>query len=171
MAPERTRPKFDDDERTQLLEWLRLQRAVIHWKCDGLSEQDARRAVLPSSPKLSMAGLVQHLRWVEHCWFEVMLLGRPTGDNPQFGDDEDADFDVDEDTTLAQLLTAYQDQCAVSDEITSAHGLDDAGRNPDFRAGQATLRWILLHMIEETARHAGHADAIRELIDGSRGYY
>lgn len=117
-----------------------------------------------------MAGLVAHLRWVEHCWFEVMLLGRPaTG--PQFDDGpEDADMMVDG-IPLGQLLEEYERQCAVSNEIVAAHSLDDVGRHPDFRVAAANVRWLLLHMIEETARHAGHADAIRELLDGVKGYY
>lgn len=73
--------------------------------------------------------------------------------------------------SLAQLLGEYDRQCVVSNEIVAAHSLDDVGRHPDYRAAAANLRWIVFHMIEETARHAGHMDAIRELIDGERGYY
>lgn len=76
-----------------------------------------------------------------------------------------------DDIPLDQLLGEYARQYARSNEITAAHSLDQAGRHPDFRAGSANLRWILLHMIEETARHAGHLDAIRELLDGGKGYY
>jgi hypothetical protein len=171
MPPSRTRPEYTADERSQLLGWLDLQRAIIGWKCEGLSEADAHRPVLPASPLLSMAGLVSHLRWTEHCWFEVLLMGRPTTDNPQFVDEpEDADMRVDG-VPLARLLEEYEQQCAVSNEIVAAHSLDDIGRNRDFRAGSASVRWMLLHMLEETARHAGHADAIRELIDGEKGYY
>lgn len=147
-----------------------MQRAVIQWKCEGLSEADAHRPVLPASPRMTMAGLLYHLRWVEHCWFEVMLRGAPAV-GPQFDDGpEDADM-LAEGITLARLQEEYTRQCAVSDEIIAAHALDDVGRNTDFGAGAASLRWILLHMIEETARHAGHADAIRELLDGEKGYY
>jgi uncharacterized damage-inducible protein DinB len=171
VTPSRSRPPFGADERTQLVGWLDLQRAIVHWKCEGLSEADAHRPVLPSSPQLSMAGLVSHLRWTEHVWFEVLFLNRPPGDNPQFLDDpEDADMRVD-DVPLAQLLEQYARQCAVSNEIVAAHSLDEAGANTDFGSGSASLRWMLLHMLEETARHAGHADAIRELLDGATGYY
>jgi hypothetical protein len=76
-----------------------------------------------------------------------------------------------DDIPLLQLLEEYERQCAVSNEIVAAHSLDDVGQHPDFGAAAATLRWILLHMIEETARHAGHMDAIRELLDGKKGYY
>ncbi len=169
-SPTRKRPDFTADERTQLLGWLEMQRAIVRWKCEGLSEADAHRAVLPSSPHLSMAGIVSHLRWTEHCWFEVVLLGRPAV-GPQFDDGpQDADMRVD-DVPLSRLLEEYTRQCAVSDEIIAARSLDEVGRHPDFKVSAANLRWILLHMIEETARHAGHADAVRELLDGRVGYY
>ncbi|MCH6160266.1 DinB family protein [Streptomyces marispadix] len=170
MLPPRVRPRFDADERTQLVGWLGMQRAIIHWKCEGLSEEDAHRSVLPASPYMTMAGLVSHMRWVEHCWFEVLLLGGPA-EGPQFDDGpEDADMMV-EGVPLARLLDEYEKQCAVSDEIIAAHALEDIGRHPGYKADQTSLRWILLHMIEETARHAGHADILRELLDGRKGYF
>jgi uncharacterized damage-inducible protein DinB len=170
MPPSRERPPFTADERTQLVTWLDMQRGIIHWKCEGLSEQDAHRAVLPTSPLMTMAGVVSHLRWVEHTWFEVLFLGRPA-EGPQFLDEpEDAEMRVDG-IPLAQLLAEYDRQCAISNEIIAAHSLDDVGRHPDFRSAAASLRWMLIHMIEETARHAGHLDAIRELLDGTKGYY
>jgi len=170
MSPPRERPHYLADERTQLVGWLDMQRALIHWKCEGLSDADAQRSVLPTSPLMTMAGLVSHMRWVEHLWFEVILVGRPA-EGPQFDESrEDADMMV-EGIPLAQLLEEYDRQCAVSDEIVAARSLDDVGQHPDFGAAAANLRWIMLHMIEETARHAGHMDAIRELVDGETGYY
>ncbi len=71
---------------------------------------------------------------------------------------------------LTRLLEEYDRQCTVSNEIIAAHSLDDVGTHPDFPAAAASLRWIILHMIEETARHAGHMDAMRELLDGQTGY-
>jgi hypothetical protein len=171
VTPARNRPPFVAEERTQLVGWLDLQRALVHWKCEGLTEQDAHRPVLAPSPLMTMAGLVSHLRWVEHCWFEVLFLGQPPGENPQFvSEPDDADMMVD-DVPLAQLLTDYERQCGRSNEIIAAHSLDAVGVNPEFRSAAATLRWMLLHMVEETARHVGHADAIRELLDGTKGYY
>ncbi|MFL6144719.1 MAG: DinB family protein [Labedaea sp.] len=169
MTPSRTRPEFDADERTQLLGWLDLQRAVVIWKCEGLSDVDAHRPMLPSSPLLTMAGLVSHLRWTENLWFEIVLLGQPAV-GPAFDEPEDSDMRV-AGVPLAKLVEEYQAQCAKSNEIIAGHTLDDRGKSTEFRSGTASLRWILLHMIEETARHAGHADAIRELLDGSTGYY
>lgn len=170
MSHPRTRPDFTADEQTQLVSWLEMQRAIIHWKCEGLSDEDADRSVLPDSPLMTMAGLVSHLRWVEHLWFEVMFLDHPTAANPQFDESvEDLDWQT-HGAPLADLIADYERQCAISDEIIAAHPLDQQGSNRTLRSGAASLRWILLHMIEETARHAGHADTVRELLDNTRGY-
>ena len=170
MMPPRVRPAFVADERTQLVGWLDLQRAIVHLKCEGLSDADAHRSVLPTSPLMTMAGVVSHLRWVENCWFEVLFLGGPA-DSPQFQDDlEDAEMMV-EGIPLAQLLDEYEQQCVVANEIIAAHSLDEVGKHPDFDSAAATLRWMVIHMVEETARHVGHLDAIRELLDGETGYY
>jgi hypothetical protein len=168
MTPPRSRPALVADERTQLVGWLNLQRALVPWKCEGLAEDAAHRALLPTSPRMTIAGLVSHLRWTEHCWFEVLFRDRPAEVNPQFGDVDDADFMVD-DVPLAQLVDEYLAQCAVSNEIAAAAALDDVAANPDF--DQATLRWILQHMLEETARHVGHLDLLREQLDGTTGYW
>jgi uncharacterized damage-inducible protein DinB len=165
----RERPPVTADERTLVVGWLDLQRALIPWKCEGLGEADAHRGVLaPTSPLMSLAGLTSHLRWVEHCWFEVIFLNRPSEENPLFGDAEDAELDV-ADVPLERLLAEYAAQCAVSNEIVAAHDLDDVASHATY--GGMSLRWILLHMLEETARHAGHADVVRELLDGRKGYY
>ena len=168
MIPPRIRPPLGADERTQLVGWLDLQRAIIAWKCEGLSEADAHRPVLPTSPYMTMAGIVSHLRWVEHMWFEMIFMDHPAG--PHFGGPEDADMVV-AGIPLGQLLGEYDRQCATSNDIIAAHSLEEVGRYPEYRATETTLRWIMLHMIEETARHAGHMDAIRELLDGQKGYY
>ncbi|MEJ3749885.1 DinB family protein [Actinomycetes bacterium KLBMP 9797] len=170
MPIPRERPPFVADERTQLVGWLDLQRSIVHYKCAGLSDEDAHRSVLPTSPLMTVAGIVSHLRWTENTWFEVLFLGRPA-DGPQFKEDpEDLDMMVDE-VPLAELLAEYDQQCQLSNEIIAAHSLDDVGRHPDFRSAAASLRWMLIHMVEETGRHAGHLDVIRELLDGEKGYY
>ncbi len=152
--------------------WLDQQRSLVRWKCEGLKAADEDRAVLPKSPLMTMAGLVYHLRWVEHCWFNVLFLGESFADNPQFREDlpEDSDM-MAGGIPLAKLLDDYEQQCLRSNEIIAAHSFDETGRHPDFSAAQATLRWMLIHMVEETARHVGHLDAIRELLDGETGYY
>ncbi|MGW4642370.1 DinB family protein [Sphaerisporangium sp. NPDC004334] len=170
MTPPRVRPPFVADERTQLVGWLDMQRAIVHYKCEGLSEADAHRPVLPSSPLMTVAGLVSHLRWTEHCWFEVLFLGGPAEGPQMAGEQEDADMMVEE-VPLARLLDDYARQCARSNEIIAAHSLDEPGRHPDFTSAAASLRWMVIHMVEETARHAGHLDTIREILDGETGYY
>ena len=118
-----------------------------------------------------MAGVVSHMRWVEHLWFEVVLMGR-AAEGPRFEEGvEDADMRV-AGIPLERLLAEYRG---------AVRGVGRDHRGPCAgRRGSASrrcailpppLRWILFHMIEETARHAGHMDAIRELIDGERGYY
>lgn len=170
-SPPRTRPPHVADERTQLIGWYDLQRAIVHFKCEGLSHDDLHRSVLPDSPLMTVAGILSHLRWTEQLWFEVIFAGGPA-DGPQFVEEpEDADMIVDHAVPLDQLLAEYDRQCAASNEIIAAHSLDDVGTHPDFDAANATLRWMVIHMVEETARHIGHLDTIRELLDGEKGYY
>lgn len=163
------RPPLVADERTQLTGWLDLQRALVRRKLEGLRAEDEHRAVLPDSPLMTPAGLVSHMRWTEHCWFNVIFLGEPSDTNPQFRKDlpEDADMMVDG-VPLARLLDEFEAQCTQSNEIIAAHSLDDVGKDAEFRP---TLRWMVIHMVEETARHVGHLDAMRELLDGQKGYY
>jgi uncharacterized damage-inducible protein DinB len=120
---------------------------------------------------MTMAGLISHMRWTEHIWLEVLFLGGDKKQNPAFDESrEHADWHTDG-RPLAELLAEYEAQCARSNEIVAAADLDDAGRHPDFRDGSANLRWVLIHLVEETGRHAGHADIVRELLDGTKGYY
>ncbi|OLT41275.1 mini-circle protein [Saccharomonospora sp. CUA-673] len=171
MTSERARPPLDADERTAITGWLGLQRQILRWKCEGLSDGDAHRSVVPTSPAMTMAGLVSHMRWTEHTWLEVLFLGGDETQNPAFDESADgADWDTGG-RPLAELVTEYDAQCARSDAIIAAASLDDLGRHPGFRAGSINLRWMLIHLVEETARHAGHADIVRELLDGTKGYY
>jgi uncharacterized damage-inducible protein DinB len=120
---------------------------------------------------MTMAGLISHMRWTEHIWLEVLFLGGDKKQNPAFDESsKNGDWHTDG-RPLAELLAEYEAQCARSNEIVAAADLDDAGRHPDFRDGSANLRWMLIHLVEETGRHAGHADIVRELLDGTKGYY
>ncbi|MFJ3203672.1 DinB family protein [Streptomyces sp. NPDC086989] len=170
MAPSLERPPLQADERTALLGWLDLQRQILRWKCEGLSEEDAHRSIIPTSPAMTMAGLISHMRWVEHTWLDVLFLGGDETQNPSFDETDDATWRTDG-LTLKQLLVDYETQCARSNAIVAAASLDDVGRHSGYRSGKANLRWMLIHLVEETGRHAGHADIVRELLDGAKGYY
>lgn len=165
------RPPLTADERTQLTGWLDHLRSLVRTKCEGLSEADAHRQVLPTSPLMTVAGLVSHLRWVEYSWFTWNLLGTPDhGETPWTeGGHVDAEMFVD-DVPLAQLLDEYDAECARSNEIVAGFSLDDVERAAPRDSGAASTRYILCHMIEETARHLGQLDIIRELLDGATGY-
>ena len=165
------RPPLTADERTQLTGWLDHLRSLVRIKCEGLSEADAHRKVLSTSPLMTVAGLVAHLRWVEYSWFSQNLLGTPDhGETPWTEDGHpDAEMFVD-DVPLAQLLDEYDAECARSNEIVAGCDLGDVERAEVRESGQASVRYILCHMIEETARHLGHLDIIRELLDGATGY-
>ena len=159
-------PAFD--ERTVLTSMLDYARLTVHAKCEGLSDEDARRAPLPTSPRTSIASFVSHLRWVEHSWIEVRMLGRADR-GPWTDEDPDLDFDVAPDVSLAQLLDEYADQCARNRAGIAALDLDtqSIGRRRSGRT--VNLRWVLHHLVEETARHNGHLDILRELADGTTG--
>ena len=163
---ERTDPQ-PRDERAALLERLRFQRQTVRKKAEGLSEADAHRAFLPS-PLMTVAGLVSHLRWNEHSWFEVSLFGLPNRGPWTDDGHPDVEMMVD-DVPLAQLLDDYDEQCARSNEIVAVLPLDAVERSVPDGERAASLRWILLHLIEETARHNGHLDILRELADGVTG--
>jgi uncharacterized damage-inducible protein DinB len=132
-------------------------RAGVLKKLAGLSEEDARRSTVDSGTNL--AGLVQHLTFVESLWFEEIVAGRKAqGVRSML---------VDSSISLSALRTAYRAACATSNDIIAAVGDADA---PVTRNGKThDLRWALLAVIEETARHAGHADIIREQVDGQTG--
>jgi uncharacterized damage-inducible protein DinB len=156
-----------DDEKAVLHEFLRYQRASVEAVLDGLDEAQLRKAMLPSG--WSPLGLVEHLGHAERHWFQQVLSGSvtsmpwPEDDTPPLTTPRPVDT----------VLGFYREQCRIGDEAIAATPLTAApvGRHPEEPlASQTTdLRRIILHMIEETARHAGHLDAARELIDGRTG--
>ncbi len=160
----------DAAEREMLGQYLDYQRATMLAKTDGLTRDQLARPHPPSS--LTLAGLLYHLALVEETWMEVRFAGRPERE-PWAGVDWDADpqWEFRTAATLdpAQVRQRYLDACERSREVAAAaSGLDQlsaAGRD-----GQHfSLRWVLLDLLAETARHAGHADLIREAIDGQVG--
>jgi hypothetical protein len=150
------------DEAHVLTAFLAYQRHVMTGKLNGLSEADARRRVVPSLT--TPIGLVRHLTFVEREWFGHWLAQRPTALS---GNDGSDGWTVPAHETVASVIAEYEAACAESDRI--AAGLPLSHHVPHPRLGWVSLRWIYTHMIEETARHAGHLDILRELIDGVTG--
>lgn len=148
--------------------WLDYQRATLLTKCDGLTDEQLKtRSVEPSS--LSLLGLVRHMTDVERGWFRRVLMDEEA--RPQYRRDEnwDADFDDADTADVADTFRRFRDELDVSRRITADHtDLDAVGARP-LEAGPVSLRWIYIHMIEEYARHNGHADLLRERIDGVTG--
>ncbi len=162
-------PSASWDERTVLFTLLNYARGTVHAKCAGLSDSDARRAPLPGSPLTTISGLVSHLRWVEHSWLEVILLGGEDR-GPWTEDDPDREMRIATEIPLAELLADYSDSCTRYRELVAPLDLDTPSRGHlDWRSEPVTLRWILGHLIEETSRHNGHIDILRELADGVTG--
>jgi uncharacterized damage-inducible protein DinB len=165
---ERTEPPHEADERATLTGFLEYQRETLAWKCSGLTADQLRHRAVPPS-ELSLIGLIRHLTDVEQGWFRRVLNGediRPV----YWGEDrsQDTDFAV-EGTDPDEALRLWHEECARSREIVAAtESLDVTGIH--HRSGTTySLRWILTHMIEEYARHNGHADLLRERINGKTG--
>ncbi|PRX46484.1 uncharacterized protein DUF664 [Prauserella shujinwangii] len=167
MATEPTRPEppTTGGEREQLTGFLDFLRATVVWKCSGLTDEQARRRLVPSE-LTTIAGLLGHLAFVEQYWFEVVLDGRPDPWREALAEDPDAEFHAALRTPLAELLDGYAAQCARNREITARLALDDEAPHGERKVN---LRFVLIHMIEETGRHAGHLDLLRELTDGLTG--
>lgn len=161
----RTRPPLFGEEKETAHAFLVKQREVMVWKLEGLPDEDLRRPLTPSGTNL--LGMVKHLAAVEYAWF-CLTFGREAEPLPFDEDDEDADLRVEPHEKTADILTFYERACAAADEAIRELPLDATGTT--WVGDKVSLRWVLLHMIEETARHAGHADIVRELIDSTTGY-
>jgi hypothetical protein len=148
-------------ERPLLEKWLDVERDAVVSRIDGLSEEDIRRRLVPSLT--TVGGVVKHLRWVETGWFH-QLLGARTGDVRR-AHPRDWEFTVQPDDTVASLVADYRVACAASRAAAAAYALDDLV--PERSLGEVSVRWIYVHLIEETARHAGHLDILREQMEVS----
>lgn len=159
-------------EKATYQEYLTNYRLTLRMKCDGLSpEQLARRSVPPST--MSLLGLVRHMAFVEHTWFQ--RVAQETGEPRLFKskDDRDLDFNgaVGTEECVAEAFTAWERQVAQADEWFASVPEEDLGRELRMpqHGGTVTIRDLVVHMIEEYARHCGHADLLRECIDGRTG--
>jgi uncharacterized damage-inducible protein DinB len=170
----RPEPPLAGDETATLLGFLEFQRATLAWKCRGLDAAGLRATVGAST--MTLGGMLKHLALVEESWTSRSLYGRdlqPPWDTVDWKADRDWDWHSAADDSPEQLRALWQDAVARSralvDEALADGGLDRLARRtwPDGRA--PSLRWILVHLIEEYARHNGHADLIRESVDGLVG--
>lgn len=157
------------DERAVLTTMLDYVRDTVHVKCAGLTDEQARRAPLPGSPLTNISSLVSHLRWVEYYWIRVVLLGEEDR-TPVTEQDPDAEMRLGLDVPLARLLAEYRASCDQLRELVAPLDLDTQSQGTlSWRPEPVMLRWVLMHLIEETARHNGHIDILREMADGATG--
>jgi len=157
-------PPRHADERDTLAGFLDLQRGVMLRKVADLDDASLRRSMTPSG--LTLLGMLKHLAYVERWWFRAVFAGEDVR-FPWTDDDPDADWRADPAESVDSIAALYREECARAREIVAAASFDDACTTP--KGDSITLRWIVAHMIEETARHLGHADIMREAIDGATG--
>ncbi|WP_051804177.1 DinB family protein [Streptomyces griseus] len=168
-APERVWPAFTTGERQALEQWLDYHRGTLAVKCSGLTDEQLRTASVPPSD-LNLLGLVRHMAEVERGWFRKVLGGEEAPWLYATEEDNDRDIHTAEGDTYEEAYATWQAEIAHARELAAKHSLDDLGAGPHHRTGELiNLRWIYLHMIEEYARHNGHADLIRERVDGATG--
>jgi uncharacterized damage-inducible protein DinB len=148
-------PRGTSDERELLLRWLRFLRGAVIRKVEGLSDSQARWT---DGKLIPLLGIVNHLTHVEWRWIDGGILGQVTSRS-------EAEFAPGPELTVPGALAAYRERAAATDATVKVTPLDQ----PCLKKPGADLRWVLLHLINETARHAGHADATRELLDGTTG--
>lgn len=146
--------------------WLEWHRGTLATKCDGLTQDQLRERAAPPSP-LSLLGLVRHMAEVESGWFRNCLAGEGAGPAYTSEADPDGDFDRVDDADPQADLARWREECEHARAVLAGIGsLDDRGKGRDQ---EFSVRWVLVHMIEEYARHNGHADLLRERIDGTTG--
>ena len=161
-------PPLNADERTILESWLDFHRITLAMKCRGLDDKQAATASAPPSA-VTLTGIVQHMAEVERNWFRRVLAGEqapPIYDPQADPDGPDGGFELAGDATLSDALAAWRAEITCAREHCAGRDLADTGR---FMKQDVSLRWIYVHMIEEYARHNGHADLVRERVDGATG--
>ncbi|WTP56025.1 DinB family protein [Streptomyces phaeochromogenes] len=169
MTIERSEPAIDADERTMLEGWLDYHRQTLAWKCQDLDDAQLRTASVPPS-ELSLMGLVRHMAEVERSWFRRVLADDDAGPIYYSDEDRDGEFHLTEKDTWEEAYGTWQREIEAARQNAARFALDDLsdGRSR-FTDKPFNLRWIYTHMIEEYARHNGHADLVRERIDGVTG--
>ncbi|HJE60452.1 MAG TPA: DinB family protein [Nocardiopsis listeri] len=167
MTDPRTDPPFIADEHRMLAAWLDWHRQTLEVKCQGLSQEQLRQRSVPPSD-MSLLGLVRHMASVEWAWFRFFLEGSDRPDPIKGPDNLEGDFrDVDT-ASVEEAFALWHAEIAHAREVSAALSLEAIGTRK--RHGEdCSHRWVLVHMIEEYARHNGHADLLRERIDGATG--
>jgi uncharacterized damage-inducible protein DinB len=168
MTVERSMPPLAAGEREMLEAWLELHRATLAVKCEGLTDSQLRERAVPPST-LSLLGLVRHMAEVERSWFRRRFAEADVPKRYQTEADPDGDFNgaVADPAVAEQAWAAWREEIAFAERFTRDHDLDFVGY--DSEGEPISLRELLVHMIEEYARHNGHADLLRERIDGRLG--
>ncbi len=167
-ADQRTDPPYVADERTSLDAWLDYHRATLLWKCAGLSpEQLAQRSAEPST--MSLLGLVRHMAEVERGWFRQFVAGEDVPDIYFTDESPDADFDGVDPARADEDFDIFRAEVEAARAVAARYADLDHRTRRGRRDFDIDLRWVYVHMIEEYARHNGHADLIRERIDGVIG--
>ncbi len=161
-------PPMNADERAMLESWLDFYRATLAAKCDGLSDEQLRTAAAPPS-ELTLLGLLQHVAEVERNWFRRVLAGEHA--SPIYGprdhpEGHDGGFELSPQSSHGAALDIWQHEIAQARANCATRALEDTS---PFMGTEVSLRWIYMHMIAEYARHCGHADLLRERIDGAVG--
>ncbi len=173
-ADDRTDPPLAADEASTLLGFLAYQRDTLRWKCAGLSAEQLATPLPPTT--LTLGGLLMHLAVVEAGWLNLTFAGgvaRPSWLAEMDPDDDDWSFAAASRRTSEELFAVLDESAAVSDEVVAAalagpDGLAALSQG-DGDSARVSLRWILCHLIEEYARHNGHADLLRQAVDGATG--
>ncbi|WP_370410626.1 DinB family protein [Streptomyces fradiae] len=168
-APERVYPDTTTGERQALEQWLEFHRATLAAKCAGLSDEQLRTVSVPPS-ELNLLGLVRHMADVERGWFRKVLGGEAAPWLYATDEDFDRGIHTTDGDGYAEAFATWQAEIGHARKLAEGRALDDLCAGTHHRTGELiNLRWIYLHMIEEYARHNGHADLIRERIDGATG--
>ncbi len=167
---ERFEPPVVGDAETMLFAFLEYHRATLELKCAGLTNAEAAKAAVPPSP-LSLLGIVRHMTDVEQIWFGERFLGVSPTEMYRTAEDPDAPFHRLEEADLAASIARWRSACDASRHVVAqATSLDQLSIGIRARTGEhVSLRWLLFHLVEEYARHNGHADLLREAIDGVTG--
>lgn len=169
MTTERQEPAQNAGERAMLEGWLDYHRRTLAVKCEGLTDEQLRTASVPPS-ELSLMGLVRHMAEVERGWFRKVLVGDDPGPIYFTEEDRDGEFHLTEADTWKEAYGTWQAEIETARRNAAGFALDDLSRGRSRSTDEPfNLRWIYTHMIEEYARHNGHADLVRELIDGATG--